>query len=208
VAVHFNDFTEAKRAEVELRASESRLSAILNTAADAIITIDIHGAIQSVNAAAERIFGYSAAELLGQNVKMLMPPPYQEEQRSVSVEIFATGDKRMIGIGREAEGRRKDGTTVSVDLAVSEMKKPEALHRHHPRHRPRKELEREVVEIASLEQRRNRPGFARYRGPRTHGPEHPSGRPGRNSADGSLGRAKDRRANGRGLRAVSASFGP
>jgi len=160
--------TDRKRAEEALRRSEerfrqmadhardreARLAAILNTAADAIITTDAQGAIQSVNATAERMFGYAAAEMIGQNVKMLMPAPYREEHDRYLARYLQTGEKHIIGIGREVDGRRKDGSTFPVDLAVSEvghLKLFTGLLRDISR---RKELEREVVEIASLEQRR------------------------------------------------------
>ena len=133
---------------------EARLAAILNTAADAIITIDAHGVIQSVNATAERMFGYAAAEMIGQNVKMLMPAPYRDEHDRYLARYLQTGEKHIIGLGREVDGRRKDGSTFPVDLAVSEvgqLKLFTGLLRDITR---RKELEREVVEIASLEQRR------------------------------------------------------
>ncbi|MGO9923786.1 MAG: PAS domain S-box protein, partial [Isosphaeraceae bacterium] len=162
------DITDRKRAGEELRRSEERfrqmadhahdrevrLAAILNTAADAIITIDVRGVIQSVNAAAERMFGYTAAEMTGQNVTMLMPAPYREEHDRYLARFLQTGERRIIGIGREVDGRRKDGSTFPVDLAVSEvgrLKLFTGLLRDISR---RKELEREVVEIASLEQRR------------------------------------------------------
>jgi len=167
-AVTGRDITGRKRAEEALRKSEGRsrqmaeqardreasLTAILETAADAIITIDANGAIQSVNAAAERMFGYPAAELIDQNVKMLMPAPYREEHDRYLAKYLQTGEKRIIGNGREVEGLRKDGSTFPVDLAVSEvghLKLFTGLLRDISR---RKELEREVVEIASLEQRR------------------------------------------------------
>ncbi len=162
------DITDRKRAEEELRRSEerfrqmaeqardreARLAAILNTAADAIVTSDVHGAIQSVNAAAEQMFGYAAAEMIGQNVRMLVPAPFREEHDRYLAGYLQTGEKHSIGIGREVEGRRKDGSTFPVDLAVSEvghLKLFTGLLRDISR---RKELEREVVEIASLEQRR------------------------------------------------------
>ena len=85
------------------RDREARLAAILNTAADAIITIDVHGIIQSVNATAERMFGYAAAEMIGQNVKMLMPAPYREEHDRYLARYLQTGEKHIIGIGREVE---------------------------------------------------------------------------------------------------------
>jgi len=167
-AVTGRDITGRKQAEEALRRSEeqsrlmaeqardreARLTAILSTAADAIITIDVNGAIQSVNAAAERMFGYAATEMIDQNVKMLMPAPYREEHDRCLARYLQTGEKHIIGIGREVEGRRKDGSTFPVDLAVSEvghLKLFTGLLRDISR---RKELEREVVEIASLEQRR------------------------------------------------------
>ncbi len=133
---------------------EARLAAILNTAADAIITIDDHGGIQSVNLAAERMFDYAAAEMIGQNVKMLMPAPYQEEHDDYLSRYSQTGEKHIIGVGREVVGRRKGGSTFPMELAVSEVgdrKLFTGIIRDISR---RKDLEREIVEIASLEQLR------------------------------------------------------
>ncbi|MFT5467039.1 MAG: two-component system sensor kinase FixL [Verrucomicrobiales bacterium] len=101
--------------------SEERLRAILDTAVDAIITIDRKGLIASVNAATVKMFGYSEDELIGENVKILMPPPYREEHDGYLKRYHETGEKRIIGIGREVVARRKDGSTLPVDLAVSEM---------------------------------------------------------------------------------------
>jgi PAS domain S-box-containing protein len=111
----------AADAQDALRRSEARLRAILATAVDAIVTIDRRGLIESVNAAAERMFGYSAAEMTGRNVSMLMPSPYREEHDRYLARHLQTGEKRIIGIGREVEARRKDGTAFAVDLAVSEV---------------------------------------------------------------------------------------
>ena len=150
----YTDISERKRAQAALRDREARLAAILNTAADAIITIDGEGKIQSVNAATERMFGYAAAEMIGQNVAMLMPSPDREKHDQYLARYTQTGEKHIIGIGREVEGRRKDGSTFPADLAVSEvghLKLYTGLLRDITR---RKELEREVVEIASLNQRR------------------------------------------------------
>src|SRR5438067_1712207 len=105
------DTTPHTPAEQALRESEARTRAILDAAVDAIITIDEHGTIESLNPAAERLFGYRAAELAGQNVKVLMPPPYREEHDGYLANYRATGQKKIIGIGREVIGRRKDGTT-------------------------------------------------------------------------------------------------
>ncbi len=150
----YTDISERKRAEAALRDREARLAAILSTAADAIITINVQGIIQSVNAVTERMFGFAAAEMIGQNVAMLMPSPHREAHDRYLARYLQTGEKHVIGIGREVEGRRKDGSTFPADLAVSEvghLKLYTALLRDITR---RKDLEREVVEIASLNQRR------------------------------------------------------
>ncbi|MDF1662683.1 MAG: PAS domain S-box protein [Planctomycetota bacterium] len=103
------------------RKQMAKLAAILETAVDAIITITNKGLIDSINPASERLFGYSKDELLGQNVKILMPEPYQSEHDSYLENYFATGIKKIIGIGREVSARRKDGTIFPINLAVSEM---------------------------------------------------------------------------------------
>jgi two-component system sensor kinase FixL len=115
------DITELRQAIQRLQDSEARTRAILETAVDAIITIDERGLIESLNLAAERLFGYQAAELIGKNVKLLMPSPYQEEHDSYLNNYLTTGNKKIIGSGREVVGLRKDGTTFPMDLAVSEV---------------------------------------------------------------------------------------
>jgi PAS domain S-box-containing protein len=104
-----------------LRDQAARLAAILDTATDAIITIDHRGTMQSVNPAAERMFGYERAEMVGWNVAMLMPAPYKDEHDGYLSRYRRTGEKRIIGSGREAQARRKDGSVFPVDLAVSEV---------------------------------------------------------------------------------------
>lgn len=106
--------------EDALRASEIRLRTILNTTVDAFITIDEHGTVESFNPAAERLLGYSAEEVIGRNVKMLMPSPFAEEHDDYLGRYLRSGVRRIIGIGREAVARRKDGTTFPIDLAVGE----------------------------------------------------------------------------------------
>lgn len=108
--------------ESDLREQEARISAILDTTVDGIITIDDCGRIESFNKAAEAIFGYRAGEVLGQNVHMLMPPPYYDEHNAYIRNYLETGHRKIIGIGREVMGLRKDGSTFPLDLAVSEFR--------------------------------------------------------------------------------------
>ena len=113
------DMTERKLSEEALAEKERRLRAIVDTAADAIITIGERGEIDTFNPAAERMFGYSRAEAIGQNVKMLMPSPHREEHDGYLARYLETGESRIIGVGREAIARRKDGSTFPIDLSVS-----------------------------------------------------------------------------------------
>ena len=116
------DMTEAKRAQSMLEEREARLRSVLETAPDAIITIDARGSVQSFSIAAERLFGYSAGEVIGRNVNMLMPSPYRERHDGYLERYLGTGEKHIIGIGREVEARRKDGTIFPIELAVGEVK--------------------------------------------------------------------------------------
>jgi PAS domain S-box-containing protein len=103
-----------------LRASEARLQTMLDTAVDAFISINACGIVESFNPAAERLFGYSAREVLGRNVSLLMPPPYRDEHDGYLQRYLDTGERKIIGIGREALARRKDGTDFPIELAVGE----------------------------------------------------------------------------------------
>jgi two-component system CheB/CheR fusion protein len=152
ISVIAREISERKRAEQALRESNDRMQAILDTATDAILTIDVHGTIQSANAATSRMFGYAAAEMIGQNVTMLMPSPYREAHDGYLTRYRRTGEKHIIGIGREVEGRRKDGRAFPVSLAVSEIDSPRLFTGILHDVTDRKQLEREVVEAASLEQ--------------------------------------------------------
>ena len=117
----FQDITERKRAEDEIRDRAARLRAIVDTAVDGIITFDSRGLVDSFNPAAERMFGYGSEEVVGQNVSMLVPAAYQEEQDGHLSSCLVTGLSKIIGIGHEVVGRRKDGSTCPLELAVSEM---------------------------------------------------------------------------------------
>jgi two-component system sensor kinase FixL len=111
---------ELAASEAALRDSVARTQAIVDTAVDGIITIDERGIVHSFNPAAERIFGYRAAEVIGRNISMLMPSPDRERHDGYLARYLQTGEKRIIGIGREVVGRRSDGSTFPMDLAVGE----------------------------------------------------------------------------------------
>lgn len=111
-----------ERATNELAEREAQLRSIYDTAPDALIVIDEVGAIQSYSAAAERMFGWPASEALGRNIKMLMPSPYREAHDGYVKRYLATGERRIIGIGRVVVGERKDGSTFPMELAVGEVR--------------------------------------------------------------------------------------
>jgi len=99
--------------------SEAQVLAILEVAVDAIITIDRRGRIATFNKAAQKMFGYTHAEVAGKNVTVLMPQPYKSEHDSYLSNYHKTGQKKIIGIGREVAAKKKDGTIFPIDLAVS-----------------------------------------------------------------------------------------
>jgi PAS domain S-box-containing protein len=115
------DLTAQRHAERALGRSEARWRAIIETAVDAIILINRHGRVESFNPAASRMFGYPQDEVIGRNVSMLMPEPYASEHDHYLRRYQMTGERRIIGIGREVLGRRKDGTTFPAHLSVGEL---------------------------------------------------------------------------------------
>lgn len=150
------DITASKQLEGALHDSEERLHAIVNTAADAIITIDEFGTIESLNPAAERLFGYGSSELLGGNINRLMPEPFHSEHDGYLRNYLRTGNAKIIGIGREVTGLRKDRTTFPMNLSVSEVRVGGRRLFTGIVHdlTSRRGLERQILEAAANEQRR------------------------------------------------------
>jgi two-component system sensor kinase FixL len=116
------DISDLKRAEEVLRASEARARAVFELAGDAIIRIDERGTIESFNPAAERMFGWPAAEIVGRNVAALMPPPFSCEHDSYLATYLQTGVPKMIGTTRELVGLRRDGTAFPIEVTISEVR--------------------------------------------------------------------------------------
>ncbi|XDD47932.1 MHYT domain-containing protein [Leptospira sp. WS39.C2] len=108
-----------------LEKSESRLRAIIETAADAIVMINTQGIVQEFNVTAERMFGWSAKDIIGKNVKILMPSPFREEHDGYLSSYLNTGEAKIIGSGRETIALRKDGTTFPIRLAIGHTKLPQ-----------------------------------------------------------------------------------
>ena len=106
----------------DLMTREAHLRSILETVPDAMIVIDDHGLMQSFSAAAQRLFGYTPEQVLGRNVKMLMPEPYRAQHDGYLDRYHQTGERRIIGIGRVVVGERKDGSTFPMELSVGEMR--------------------------------------------------------------------------------------
>ena len=114
------DITEDIAQMQMLEAREAQLRSILDTVPDAMVTIDETGAIRSFSKAAERLFGYAEAEVIGSNVSLLMPSPYREAHDGYLRRYLQTGEKRIIGIGRVVEGIRRDGTVFPMELSVGD----------------------------------------------------------------------------------------
>ncbi len=144
------------RSESAVRDREERLRAILETAVEGIITIDECGIIESFNRASETIFGYSANEVIGKNVNVLMSTPHREQHDGYLENYQHTGRAKIIGIGRETFARKKDGTLFPIDLSVSEVKLSDRrIFTGFVRDiTERKRLEKEILEISEREQRR------------------------------------------------------
>jgi two-component system, LuxR family, sensor kinase FixL len=113
---------ETEAAAAGLARREAHLRSILNTVPDAMVVIDEAGLIRDFSPAAERTFGWTSEEVIGRNVKLLMPNPYRDAHDGYLERYYRTGEKRIIGTGRVVVGERKDGSTFPLELAVGEMK--------------------------------------------------------------------------------------
>ncbi len=107
--------------DTEMHDKESRLQAVINTAVDGIMTINKRGVVETMNPAAAGLFGYISNEVIGHNIKMLMPDPDRTRHDSYLTNYLETGHKKIIGIGREVMAQRKDGSTFPIHLSVSEV---------------------------------------------------------------------------------------
>jgi PAS domain S-box-containing protein len=125
--VSYVDITERKRAEEALHQSRAYLAAVLDTAADGIVTIDREGIVESFNLAAGMIFGYDRAEVIGRNISMLVPTPHRERHQEYIESYLRTGQSRIIGIGRDTLGQRKDGSIFPISIDVSEVRQGERI---------------------------------------------------------------------------------
>jgi two-component system sensor kinase FixL len=112
---------QLSRANEELSISHAHMRSVLETVPDAMIVIDEKGTIQSFSAAAERLFGFTAAEVRGRNVSTLMPEPYHRDHDGYLTRYLSTGERRIIGVGRVVVGQRKDGGTFPMELSVGEV---------------------------------------------------------------------------------------
>ena len=148
------DITERRLAEKALFDKKERLRSILKTAADAIVVFDLNGIIDTVNPTAEKMFGYTADEMLGQNVKMLMPPPFHERYENFLQRYQEAKDDSNFRISREVIGIRKDGSLLPIDLSVNSVDHLGIFTAVLRDITERKRLEKHVLEIAAEEQRR------------------------------------------------------
>jgi PAS domain S-box-containing protein len=114
------DVTERKRIQETADRTIAQLTAVLDGAKDAVISIDINGVVQSINAAGERMFGYERDEVIGRHLGLLMPEADARRHDSYVANYLKTGVGKIIGVGREVDARRKDGTTFPIDLTINE----------------------------------------------------------------------------------------
>ncbi|KAA6430814.1 PAS domain S-box protein [Rufibacter glacialis] len=116
-----HDISQQKKAEQSQRESENKIKSIIQAAVDGIITIDDRGIMEMVNPSAARLFGYQEEELLGKNISVLMPEPDHSRHDGYIENYHRTGQRKIIGIGREVSGLKKDGTVFPLYLSISEV---------------------------------------------------------------------------------------
>lgn len=121
MVITYTDITALKCAEQRFSEQATRLSAVLDNVSDAIVTINESGSIESFNGAAEQLFGYSAAEVLRRNVRLLMPEPYGSAHDRYLRRYLTSGERHIVGTRRELEGLRRDGEVFPLELAVNEL---------------------------------------------------------------------------------------
>ena len=138
---------------------QAQLQSVLDTVPEAMVVIDERGLMRSFSTTAERLFGWSAAEVIGKNVSVLMPAPYRQEHDGYLNRYRTTGERRIIGIGRIVVGERKDGSTFPMELAVGEAKVGKDrfftgfvrdLTEHRSQERRMQELQSELVHVSRL----------------------------------------------------------
>jgi two-component system sensor kinase FixL len=153
------DLTEAQRAAQALQQREALLQSILDTVPDGVVVIDEQGVVQSFSPAAERMFGYTAEEIVGRNVNVLMPAPQAAAHDSYLARYLITGERRIIGLGRIVVGRRKDSSTFPMELQIAEVLVPGAhrftgfvrdLTERQERDRRVSELQSELIHVSRL----------------------------------------------------------
>jgi two-component system sensor kinase FixL len=151
------DLTDLIAMREALRSSEKKSRTIVETAVNAIITMSEERLIETVNTSTERLFGYTREEMIGKNIRMLMPEPYRAKHDSFVQNYLTTGVKKIIGIGREAVAQRKDGSIFPIDLSVGEASLPDGRRIFTGIIRDlsdRKQLEEKILHISEEEQHR------------------------------------------------------
>jgi len=121
ILLSIDDITERRHVERKIEEQNAKLNSILESAQVAIVTIDERGIVSTFSAAAERMFGYTAEEVIGNNVKMLMSEEDSRQHHGYITAYLETGEKKIIGKGREVLGQRKDGTLIPLDLSIGEV---------------------------------------------------------------------------------------
>lgn len=154
--ISFSEIEKLKQTETELEKSEAFAEAIINKSTDAIISTNDEGKIESFNPSAEHMFGYSQSEVLGKNISDLMPFPHSANHGKYIREYLKTGEKKIIDIGREIQGVRKDGTVFPIEVTVSEVswEGNRFFSNIIKNISERRDLERRISDISNQERRR------------------------------------------------------